>query len=354
MIELLPKMFKYFYARKTRTKPPLPISYTLGLTYKCNSRCATCRVYERDNGFELSVDQWRQIFKSIGKSPYWVTLTGGEVFLYPDIVELYYNLVDICKPAIVNIPTNGLLTDRIVDKVWQMAKINQSVKLVVNVSLDSDMPLQNDEIRGVNGYYNKAVATVKKLQELNCDNLSVGIHTVVSKYNIDELPRISQNLKALLKEPNNYITEIAENRVELKNTGLDISPDKDKYANAIECLTQQHKGGMLSNIKQAFRQRYYRNVIRWLNTGDHHLPCYAGYSSCQITPIGELWACCIKAESLGNLINVDFDFKELWDSDKADKFRMSHRYCYCPMANVSYTNMLMDIRSLIYVFKELL
>lgn len=355
MIEVLPRLSKYYYARKARITPPLPLSLTLGLTYDCNSRCKTCRVYERKNGKTLSPTEWELIFKNLGDSPYWVTFTGGEPFLNQDIIEIYYYLVSNCKPAIVNIPTNGLLSDRIESSVWQMAKLRQETTLVINVSLDHYLPLANDEIRGVKGDYLKATDTLKRLQGLKCKNLEVGIHTVVSKYNVEELPAISRELKKLLKEPNNYITEIAENRVELKNTELDITPTATEYGNAIECLNQVdgNNHSQLSKIKRAFRARYYENVTRYLASGNHNVACYAGYTSCQITPEGEVWFCCMKADSIGNLVNVDYDLKRLWESDLANKKRNLYRHCRCPMANVSYTNMMLDTRCIAYIIREI-
>jgi hypothetical protein len=51
---------------------------------------------------------------------------------------------------------------------------------------------------------------------------------------------------------------------------------------------------------------------------------------------------------MGNLRDVDYDFRKIWFSKAADNFRKSvkHRECYCPLANSSYTNMLLDFETL--------
>jgi hypothetical protein len=45
---------------------------------------------------------------------------------------------------------------------------------------------------------------------------------------------------------------------------------------------------------------------------------------------------------------VDYDFKRVWFSPEAERIRTSirNRECYCPLANASYTNMLMHAPTL--------
>jgi hypothetical protein len=49
-----------------------------------------------------------------------------------------------------------------------------------------------------------------------------------------------------------------------------------------------------------------------------------------------------------NLRSVDYDFKRVWFSKEADTIRASikNKECHCPLANASYTNMLMHAPTL--------
>jgi MoaA/NifB/PqqE/SkfB family radical SAM enzyme len=344
-------LFKYRYADQDNM--PLPLSYTLGLTHKCNARCKTCFIYENRPINELKPEEWERILLSLGNSPHWVTFTGGEPFLYKDIEEVYYLLVDLCSPKIVNIPTNGQLTERIVEQVWDMAKMCRDTKLIINVSLDHYLPFKNDEIRGVEGYYRNAAKTIDKLNKIHAPNLTVGIHTVVSKYNVNELPAIAINLRKLLKDPNNFITEIAEHRKELRTVGKDIQPTDQDYSNAIECLLIKQNGRLgLSKIKQSLRRQYYENVIKYLNTGTTGLRCLAGSASVQIDATGEVWNCCIKTLRFGNIRTVNYDLKRLWNTPRAIDVRKQSKDCSCPLANASYTNMLASPKHIYRTAKE--
>ena len=72
----------------------------------------------------------------------------------------------------------------------------------------------------------------------------------------------------------------------------------------------------------------------------------------QISRDGDLWSCCIKAKSLGNLRERNYNFRAIWSSPAAEIERRSihHKECWCPLANAAYTNMLMDLPTLIRVF----
>ncbi|HZS76615.1 MAG TPA: SPASM domain-containing protein, partial [Ktedonobacteraceae bacterium] len=78
------------------------------------------------------------------------------------------------------------------------------------------------------------------------------------------------------------------------------------------------------------------------------IPCLAGVASAQIAPNGDVWACCIRAESVGNLREHNYDFRSVWTTAEADEMRRSikARECYCPLANASYTNMLCHVPTL--------
>jgi MoaA/NifB/PqqE/SkfB family radical SAM enzyme len=191
---------------------------------------------------------------------------------------------------------------------------------------------------------------------LRYPNLTIGIHTVISKYNVNNFSRIYQELNKL--NPDSYITEIAEERVELGTIGQKIMPHIEDYSKAIDFLSQRIKEQPyegISTITQAFRIRYYDLVKKTLKEKRQILPCYAGFISAQIAPDGNVWPCCIKAESMGNLREVNYDFKKVWLSNAAKKLRkpIREKRCFCPLANASYTNMLVSFGTMAGVIKNI-
>lgn len=351
MITIVLKSLLFKLMRRFGFPGILPINFTLSLLYSCNSRCKTCNIWKKE-ARNMSVSEIEYLFSKIGKAPYWITLSGGEPFLREDIVDICKVIYRHSKPAIINIPTNGLLTNRIVEALKQITSQCPRTQFIINLSIDG-IEEQHDRIRQVPGNYDKAMKTFEKLLQLKQDNLTVGIHTVISKYNVNDFVAIANTM--LAKKPDSYITEIAEERHELDTINAEITPDLISYRSAIDFLIHRIKNGNfkgMNKITQAFRIEYYNLVKTILRDKTQVIPCYAGIASAQISPDGEVWSCCIKAESLGNLRDNDYDFRKIWFSRQADQERKSikNKECYCPLANASYTNMLMDFPTLFRVF----
>ena len=355
MLEILPKILVYKMFRAFGFPKMLPMNYTVSLLYTCNSRCKTCNVWKK-SAENLKLWEYKKIFKSIGKSPYWITFSGGEPFLRKEIVEICKAAYDICKPKIINIPTNGLLTDTIVKKVNLLASSCPKTNIVINLSIDG-IEKQHDEIRQIPGNYEKVIKTYKKLKKLQYKNLSIGIHSVISKFNVESFSSIATHLMNL--KPDSYITEIAEHRVELDTIEADISPKPVAYKSAVDFLIHRIKHSKfagMNKITQAFRIEYYEMVKKILRDKTQIIPCYAGIASVQISPDGHVWPCCIKANSMGNLRDTDYNFKTIWKNQnfKKDRLSVKKKECHCPLANAAYTNMLMDIPTLFRVSIKLI
>ncbi len=347
MFDIDPKIPLFKFYRGFGLPRILPINLTVSLTNRCNSRCMTCNIYEKKPG-EFSLDEYEKTFKSIGKSPYWITFSGGEPFLREDIVEVCLSAYRNCKPRIINIPSNGLLSDRIEMGVRDILKGCPEAAIVINLSIDG-IGNRHDEIRGSRGCFEKVMDTYKRLKSIKQTNLTLGIHTVISKYNVKEIPVLYNRLREL--KPDSYITEIAQERVELGTIGAGITPSFHDYSSAIDFISNEMKGWDMKGIARvarAFRLRYYQMVKSVLHEKKMFIPCYAGFASCQIAPNGDVWAFCIKAEKMGNLRDAGYDFKKIWTSKKAQKVRESikMRLCFCPLANASYTNMLFPLWTL--------
>src|SRR4030042_892800 len=105
---LVARLPLYYLYRRFGWPRMLPLSIVVSVSYRCNSRCVTCDVWRKPND-DLTVEEWRQVFRSIGHAPYYVTFTGGEPFLRRDIVALVRVAWEECRPAILTIPTNGIL-----------------------------------------------------------------------------------------------------------------------------------------------------------------------------------------------------------------------------------------------------
>jgi MoaA/NifB/PqqE/SkfB family radical SAM enzyme len=366
---LLAKAPLYYAFRKLGSPKVLPINYTLSVTNACNSKCKTCSIWRlykekpelRSN--ELTTEEWVRIIQSLNKSPFWITISGGEPYIRSDLIEICRAICEICKPGVINIPTNGLLVERI--RIWTPkileACTENGVKLVINLSIDGVEELQ-DEIRGIKGNWEASLKTLSALKELkeHYPYLTVGVHTVISKYNIDKLPETAEYIINKLA-PDHYVMEVAEERSELFNFGSGITPSperlRDKLGETVKYLKAKSRNVRgISKLSLAFRLRYYELIPQILESKKQVVPCMASFASCHINPYGELWPCCVLGyeKSMGNLRDFGYDFKKLWKSEKAESIREFIRgsHCSCPLANVHYTNLLLNPKEAIRILTQ--
>ncbi len=86
MVEILAKIPLYKMAHATGWPRILPLNLTVSVTYRCNSRCLTCNVYTK-KAEEFTVEEFDRTFSSLGRAPYWYTMSGGEPFLRSDLPD---------------------------------------------------------------------------------------------------------------------------------------------------------------------------------------------------------------------------------------------------------------------------
>jgi MoaA/NifB/PqqE/SkfB family radical SAM enzyme len=356
MIKLVAKIPLYKSFRKLGWPKTLPLNLTLNVTYRCPSRCKTCNVWKKKVD-EFTLEEWEKTLKTVGRAPYWLILSGGEPFLRSDLDELCRIAYENCHPKIINIPTNGFLFEIIPEKVEKILAACPSSRIVINLSLDG-IGEKHDAIRNLEKSFENLLKTYASLRKIKNPRLTVGIHSVVSRLNSADIPEIYEFVKNELG-PDSYITEIAEKRVELENFDLDVFPESQEYEKAINFILDQmekEEAKGLSKITGALRKNYYALVKEIIRKKEQIIPCYAGFASAQITADGEVWPCCVRGGSMGNLRENNYDFKKIWFGKKAVGIRKSikNKECSCPLASASYTNMLMNIKYLSRIAREII
>lgn len=357
MLEVVPKIAKMKASYLLGKPLALPMNLTISVSYRCNSRCKTCNVWQRPND-DFTLEEYDKTFASIGKDAFWFTFSGGEPTLRKDLPEIVGAAYRHCRPGIINIPTNGIQDKIIPGRIEKVLQAAPTSDVIVNLSLDG-VGEKHDVVRGVKGNFERAMRTYAGLKALKGQykNFTLGVHTVISNFNVDEFDTIYAFVRDDL-QPDSFISEIAEERVELDTVGMGITPSAPKYRAVIERLQEGiHRAEFtgVSRVTQAFRDRYYDIVKRTLAEKRQVIPCLAGIASAQIAPNGDVWTCCIRAESVGNLREHNYDFKAAWRTTKAHELRRSIKAgeCYCPLANASYTNMLCHTPTVASVAEDL-
>jgi MoaA/NifB/PqqE/SkfB family radical SAM enzyme len=95
---------------------------------------------------------------------------------------------------------------------------------------------------------------------------------------------------------------------------------------------RHYPGADVVNAMKNIRQDI---ISRTVKTNEYQLPCYAANLSAVIYAGGDVYPCEILEENLGNLRDVDYDFKKIWFSERTEQVRRDIREgkCFCTFEN---------------------
>ena len=276
------------------------------LTKRCNSRCKFCNLWKsNEEGLPL------RIIKRIFSDPFlkeleWFQLTGGEPFLYKDLVPLVKFLSNKFNNPEIWIPTNGILTRHICESVSKMPE-----NVGISVSIDGRERV-HDEIKGVKCYKN-ALATLKCLSKFRT---KVSIGFTISKINYKEITHVYELARKL--------------RVGFSYRPVNIS---EVYYENLDKESSFPKEGILflSNFfRKIGRNDFYTiGTLEFLrNPRKRIIPCTALRNSFCLDHRGNVYPCLYFNVKLGNLLKQSME--EIWFSEKAESVRKLIKEGQCP------------------------
>ena len=348
-------VMKGWFCRHGLSSPPNPINVTFSVTRRCQSRCKTCFIWKEcstaDATEDIDLETIEILFRAIGWT-YFFNVSGGEPFLRKDLPEIVRLACRHLRPAVIHIPTNAILPERIEEYTRSILEIIEKeapgTVLSVKPSFDG-IGEQHDEIRGIPGNFEKLLDTLDRLGRLRETHkyLHVGVGTVVSRFNQNSLNDIIAYAGKLGVDT--YINEVAEEREEFFNLGSGITPDSESYARIMDIFKENVRGRLknmklLSRITTAMRIVYYDLAADILKEKRQVIPCYAGILNVHVNSDGGIWPCAVLAYK-GEMGKVggDTGFLDIWNSKEAKRVRRDIKAgkCACPLANQAYSNILL-------------
>ena len=300
----------------------LPYKLNFAITYRCQSRCLTCNIWQMHPNNELTLDEIK-LFASKNRFFKWVELTGGEPFLRSDIYDIAKAINDTNNIYMLTIPTNSLTNKELI--IRNLEKIlNLGIpRVVITLSLDGYKEL-HDQIRGIKGNFDRVMDLAKALQELKNKhrNLSFYFGYTISRYNQGKLKETIEYVKNILPFVDfNYfhvnVGQISEHYYNNKNSNF--IGEKEAIKNDIRYLLKNRRFS-LSPI-ELVENAFIRNLITYVDTGKSPMKNRSLEASIFLDSFGNVFPSIVWDYKLGNIRETSYDLIPIINSNDAKNIR---------------------------------
>ncbi len=265
------------------------MDFTIISTFRCNSRCQMCFVWQNPTSplEEISLETIEKLPSGFDN----VNISGGEPTLRRDLAEM----VDIVYPKarITEISSNGLHPEKLVPIIKKYRDIK------VRFSLEGD-EMTNNSIRGEKDGYATKMRGLRMLREAGGTDL--GFATVIQDENISQLVSIFEMANSAGFE---LSTSTLHNAWQFyKNDNFFY--DRVQVAKTVEdFITSLLR---TNNVKNWFRAYLNLGLMKKILGQDRLMGCTAGKDFMFVDPWSDVWACNVRSDlRVGNLA------KQTWD-----------------------------------------
>ncbi len=300
-----------------------PYKLTFSITYKCQSRCLTCNIWEMKPVNELGLEE---IQKFAAKNNYfrWIEITGGEPFLRGDVLEIVRAFKESCKDLyLVTMPTNSLCNrEMVLQKVESMLQMGIP-KLSVTVSLDGYREL-HDKIRGIPGNYDRAIAMFKGLRELQkrYKNLFMIFGYTLSKNNQGQLMKTIEEVRKEIPDItyNDFHLNLGQiSDIYYSNTNLEISASKEIITGEVREFIGKRRAqfGAIPAIEGAFLRR----LLEYIRTGKTPMRSRSLDASLFMDSYGNVFPSIMWGRRIGSIRETDYSLAPIWACPDAAEVR---------------------------------
>jgi len=301
-----------------------PYKLTFAVTYNCNSRCKTCNIWERESKNELTPDEIDKFFKE-NPDFLWIDITGGEIFLRSDLIKILQTIKNRCKRLhTLHFPTNGLMTNHIIEIVKQVIKLDFN-KLIITVSVDGP-PEIHEKIRGIKGGFKKTITTYKKLRNMKGVDAYIGM--TLSKDNVDLLDETMNAIK--LEIP---VFTYKDLHINIAHSSPHFYGNKqidfpvNKVVSTISSFSERKKFSLINPVS-ILEYQYLKRIRKYLKTTKCPMECHSLRSSIFLDPYGNVYPCTAYDKKIGNINSQTL--KAMLSKTEVKKLANDIRKLNCP------------------------
>lgn len=305
-----------------------PKTCLLTVTNSCVLRCKMCHLWQLNTlENEVNIDDCKRLidsFKGFGPGPVEVHIIGGESLIKKGILDL---ISYISSKGSRTVMTSCAYT---IDETLAKAIAGSGLSML-NISIDSLNPLVHNFLRGRDDSFQRAISAIDYLSKYKDNKLKLGINTVISAKNLDDIVGLSKwtvnnkNLNSIyfmaIMRPfgSSFDWEWFKKDECRELWPSDYLKTEDVLNKLIElkksCYKIENPVGQLQSFKA-----YFKNPDHFIKSNR----CNVSEQAINVNAIGDIYICFFM-EKLGN-IKTD-NIAELWHSDKAKEIRKQMNSC---------------------------
>lgn len=284
-------------------RPRAPTRLVMDLTRRCNLRCSMCHTWRVLPEHELTAGEVRALLAQMPALT-WLDLTGGEIFLRADALELFEAVLDVTpRLKVLHFPTNGWFTRRVLEAVRRVRLRRPSLALIVTVSIDGP-PAVHDRIRGRAGSFARAMETWHALRAEPGVDVYVG--TTVTPENQAHLEALEHTLREAIPDFHPRLWHwnwLQISRHFFANEGLRVVAHDGAGDHAAGETVRAHlrRRGIPRSAVELMELLFLVNLDAVRRGERSGIPCQAMHSAAFLSPEGVLYPCHVWDRPLGDL-----------------------------------------------------
>jgi MoaA/NifB/PqqE/SkfB family radical SAM enzyme len=296
---------------------PLPQYLNLLPSYLCNARCQICNIWQKNpetqerKSEELTIQEYQALFQDPWlRDLLHVSISGGEPFIYPQLVEL---IQLIPNSVVVTIATNATVPiAAITPGLAELAKRNN---LYLQISIDG-LESTHNLLRGISTAYQTAIELIAAAQRYSIPFYFSMVITTLNHSELEQVYQLAKQYDSFVQfnpiHPGDYYSN-PELRLLSDWTEPKIAIVADQLNRIIPDLQSRNK------IAPEEKEFYHR-IPEYLRTGKVAVPeCYAGRIAVYLDPYGSIFPCPVYWKEMGNIKQADPI--KVWNSEQANQVR---------------------------------
>lgn len=311
------------------------------VTYSCNLRCemCTCPEQAKEVGI-MSIDQIRNLLEGLDNqsrnNKKIVNLTGGEIFLRNDLVDIV-DLLQKNNYTRINISSNFFNKRKTIDNFKSLLERFPKIDWAIQTSIDGLKQVHN-QVRGNAKSFDNSIETLREIYRLKQKyKFHLSINFTISEKNINDVKIFEKRFRS----------EVSE-EVPVFYT---YSVNSDLYINSLNSRVkgQFSKANYFEKLKSLSLWLYYKrndlfslDVYLMLNGNKRFSQCSFYHGGYFVEPNGKLYKCSVDSRSyLGDPLKSNFDI-EREAQNKLKLIKDSCNTCFNNCGNGIYSSGIFD------------